>query len=228
MLDRQSLARRARRVVPGRPQMGWRRTPVSRWWGYDRGTPVDRHYLDQWLRAHGADIRGRVLDVGDDTHATRYGGSAVERIDVLHPTPGTPGATVVGDLETGEGMPRDTFDTFLLLETLQVLYALERAVEHAFHAVRPGGVVLATANGVSRLDLDWVDYWRFTSASMGRLFSERFGEENVATTTYGNVLSSSAYLYGLAAEELSRKALDHRDERFQVLIAVRAQRPATG
>jgi SAM-dependent methyltransferase len=212
----------------GRPQMGWRTSPVSRWWGYDRGTPVDRFYLDQFLTAQQADIRGRVLDIGDDEHVRRYGGPDVEQVDVLHPVPGHPGATVTGDLETGEGIPQGAFDAFLLLETLCFIFDLRRGVQSAYDALKPGGVVLATANGVSRIDFDWHDYWRFTEGSMRRLFAERFGEENVSVVTYGNVLSSSAYLYGLAAEEISSRALARRDERFQVLIAVRARRPVEG
>ena len=39
--------------------------PVSDHWGWDRGTPVDRYYIEQFLAEHAADVRGRVLEVKD-------------------------------------------------------------------------------------------------------------------------------------------------------------------
>jgi hypothetical protein len=38
----------------------------------------------------------------------------------------------------------------------------------------------------------------------------------------GNVLAATAFLYGLAAEELSREELDHLDLRYPVTIGIRA------
>ncbi len=214
-----------RRLAWGRPQMGWRLTPVSRFYGFDRGTPVDRFYIDGFLRAHAHDIRGVVLDVADDTHARRFGGDRITRTDVLHPQSGQPGTTVRGDLETGEGLPVDTYDCFLLIETLQFVFDLPRAIEVAHDLLKPGGVVLATSSGVRPIDTDWKDYWRLTSASMERLFAGRFGIGNVRVHAFGNVLSATAFLYGLAQEELTRRDLERRDPAFEVTIAVRARRP---
>ena len=49
-----------RHLPPGTVRWGsLRRTgPFSRQWGYDRGTPVDRIYIEQFVRDHGADVRG--------------------------------------------------------------------------------------------------------------------------------------------------------------------------
>jgi hypothetical protein len=38
--------------------------PISRAFGYDRGTPIDRYYLDRFLDEHNGDIRGRVTIPG--------------------------------------------------------------------------------------------------------------------------------------------------------------------
>ena len=42
--------------------------------------------------------------------------------------------------------------------------------------------------------------------------------------TYGNVLTCSAFLYGIAREELTGRELDTRDEAFPLVVAVRATR----
>jgi hypothetical protein len=40
--------------------------PVSREFGYDRGLPIDRYYIERFLEAHRWDIYGRTLEIGDD------------------------------------------------------------------------------------------------------------------------------------------------------------------
>ena len=40
-------------------------TPLSRDWGWDRGTPIDRYYIARFLEANGKDISGRVLEIKD-------------------------------------------------------------------------------------------------------------------------------------------------------------------
>ncbi len=82
-----------------------RRTePVSRKFGFDRGGPIDRWYIERFLSEHADDVRGRVLEVGDATYTRRFGGDRVTHSDVLHAEPGNPHATVVGDLQTGDGL----------------------------------------------------------------------------------------------------------------------------
>ena len=59
--------------------------PVSRSYGFDRGLPIDRHYIEDFLRRHGSwpgyaagDIRGAVMEVGDDAYTQRFGGDRVD------------------------------------------------------------------------------------------------------------------------------------------------------
>ena len=37
--------------------------PLSRSWGYDRGTPIDRHYIEGFLERHRQHVKGHVLEV---------------------------------------------------------------------------------------------------------------------------------------------------------------------
>src|SRR4051794_26371519 len=72
--------------------------PVSRDYGWDRGTPIDRHYIENFIAQHSKDISGHVLEVGDDAYSRKFGRSRVSRQDVLHIHAGNPRATIVGDL----------------------------------------------------------------------------------------------------------------------------------
>ena len=93
-------------------------------------------------------------------------------------------------------------------------------------ALKDGGVLLATLPGISQVSRedrrDWGDYWRFTSDSVPRLFAEAYGEGNFEVRTHGNVLTASAFLYGLAAEELSDADFEFDDPDFEMLMTVRA------
>ncbi len=218
-----------RPAVGGVRMGGLRRvTPISRSFGFDRGQPIDRYYIERFLNEHQADIHGRVLEVGDAYYTCRFGGDRVVRSDVLHAVTGNGGATIVGDLSTGRGLPEGVFDCAILTQVLPFIFDVRGAVQGCWRSLRPGGVVLATVGGISQIsrhDMDrWGDYWRFTSLSVSRLFGRVFGDDRVAVTTYGNVLSATGLLYGLAAEEFSAAELDHRDRDYEVLIAVRAVR----
>ena len=206
--------------------------PVSRMYGADRGKPVDRWYIERFLAAHTADVRGRVLEVAETTYTQWYGGDEVTSSDVLHAAPGNPDATIVGDLATGEGLPSEAFDCFIMTQTLHVIYDIAGAVRGTCDLLAPDGVLLATIPGISQISpdgrLDWGDWWRFTTDSARRLFGDIYGAENVEVEANGNVLAAACFLYGFAAEELSEAELAHRDPDYELLMTIRAVKGGPG
>jgi SAM-dependent methyltransferase len=216
--------RRWRRLLrPAWPAFLRRTRPLSDVWGFDRGTPVDRHYIESFLAGHRADIRGRVLEVQDSVYTDLYG-SGVEARDVLDVDPANPRATIVADLSRTETLPEGLFDCFILTQTLHLIYDLPAALRSCRRLLRPGGVLLATGPAVSRFR-GGADFWRFTPASLGRLLEEAFGTGEtgqVAVRAYGNVLAANAFLSGMAREEVPSRLLDERDEHFPVIVAARA------
>lgn len=205
-----------------------RLAPISATWGFDRGTPIDRFYIDRFMLAHQDDVRGRVLEIANPKMTLRYGGDRVTRSDVLHPVPAPAPVTLVGDLATGAGLPTAAFDCAIVTQTLLLVYDVHAAVRTLHRILAPGGVALVSVPGItkiSREDMDqWGQYWSFTSASARKLFEESFAPERVQVEVYGNVLAATAFLHGIAAEELADDELLHRDRDFQTLIAVRAQK----
>ncbi len=207
-----------------------RRTePVSRDFGFHRGLPIDRVYIEDFLARHASDIRGRVLEIGDDTYTRRYGGAAVTKADVLHVHEGNPIATFVGDLTDGEVLPSDAFDCVVLTQTLHLLLDVASAVRTVHRILKPGGVVLATVPGISHLSGDewrhgW--YWAITPAAAQRLFEDRFGAEQTEVRHHGNVLTTIAFLQGLSAGELRPEEFEPADPQYPMLVTVRAVRAA--
>ena len=208
-----------------------RLTPWSRAFGFDRGQPVDRHYIEGFLGAHAADVRGRVLEAGDDTYTRRFGDGRVARADVLHVQEGHPGATLVDDLAAGTNIPDAAFDCIVLTQTLHLVFDLPAAVATLHRALAPGGVVLATVPGITPVpEGTWHDmwYWSLTPVAARRLFAERFGPAHVEVRSFGNVLAATAFLQGLAAEELRRHELDANDAAYPVIVAIRASKAPAG
>jgi hypothetical protein len=216
-----------RREATEREALGLTRLdPVSRTFGFDRGKPVDRWYIERFLAEHADDVHGRVLEVAEPTYTQRYGGDDVTQSEVLFAAPGDPEATVVGDLATGQGLPRGAYDCFVMTQTLQVIYDVSGAVRGTRDVLATNGVLLATVPGISQISRedrrDWGDWWRFTSDSVRRLFGDAYGAENVEVEAHGNVLSAACFLYGFAAEELSEAELAYRDHDFEMLMTIRA------
>ena len=206
--------------------------PVSRVFGLDRGQAIDRYYIEAFLATHQQDIKGRVLEIGDPTYTQQFGADRVTQSDVLHAVTGNPVATLIGDLATGAGIPAAAFDCLILTQTYTHIYDVQSAISHSHAALKPGGVLLATVPGISqisRYDMDrWGDFWRFTDASVKRLFGAVFGVENVTVQTHGNVMVACDFLQGLAAQELERWELEAHDPDYPLIITIRAVKEGGG
>lgn len=200
--------------------------PVNRQFGFGRGRPVDRYYIEAFLARHAGDIRGRVLEVGDDAYTRRFGNGRVTASDVLHAVAGNPQATLVADLSQAGHLPEGQFDCIICTQTLQYIYDVRAAVRTLHRILKPGGVLLASLPGIgqiSRYDMDrWGEYWRFTTLSVRRLLEEAFPPSGITAQAHGNVLAAVALLHGIAAEEVHAQELDHRDRDYEVLVTVRA------
>ncbi|KXK07503.1 MAG: hypothetical protein NBKEAIPA_01425 [Nitrospirae bacterium] len=201
--------------------------PVRRDFGWQAGQPIDRYYTEEhFFPAHRADIRGSVLEIGDNRYTMQFGDDRVTRSEVLHLHAGSPGSTIHGDLTQAPHIPSDSFDCLILTFTLQFIYDVRAALRTVARILKPDGVALVVVPGISqiaRYDMDtWGEYWRFTSLSARLLFEEVFRPEDVTVSTYGNVLSATASLQGLISTELRREELDSYDRDYQVLIGIRA------
>jgi SAM-dependent methyltransferase len=208
-----------------------RLSPIGRDFGYDRGTPVDRYYIEGFLARNAPDIRGRVLELASNDYTRRFGDARVERSDVLAVESNNPNATIIGDLGEEGTLPPAAFDCIIFTQALFYIYDVRRGLEMLHRALKPGGVLLTTVPGIGpmgdfpghpeRMDR-WPWYWLFTVAGLRRLMEDRFGSDAVTTEAHGNIFTATASLYGLALEDLDRTDLNVDDPRYPVNIAARA------
>jgi SAM-dependent methyltransferase len=209
-----------------------RLSPISSIWGVDRGRPIDRFYIDRFIRAHGNDIKGRVLEVGDSGYVQAFGKGGITAIDFLHRHEGA-GASIVGDLTDLPGVEDDFFDCIVLTQALQFVFDVRAAIATCYRILRPGGVLLATVPGISHISHHPTDTWKehelwcwsFSIGSIEKLFEPTFGKDRYEVVGHGNVLSAISFLEGLAVSELQPFELEHRDPDYDLVITVRAVKP---
>lgn len=230
------LARAWKGRHPYRTPAGWvrfgslrRLTPLSGNWGFDRGGPIDRYYIEKFLERHRGDVRGRVLEVGADRYASRLGASRIERLDILDVDAANPAATIVADLAMSEALPADTFDCIVVTQTLQLVFDARSAVRTIVRALAPGGTALITVPGITPIEPGesgnrW--YWSYTPLSMRELLLPYRGHVSATMETHGNVLAAAGFLYGISSRELRVTELDYVDEAYPVTICVRAVKDA--
>ncbi len=198
--------------------------PVSSHFGYDRGKPIDRYYIEKFLDRNKEDIKGRVLEIGDNNY-TKMFGKDVTMSDVLNPIPSKE-STIVGNLATGENIPISAFDCIILTQVLHVIYDVKSSLYHTIEALKPGAVLLLTTTGLSqdcRCE-SYGDFWRFTDMSLNYLLSEILDPSTFEIKSFGNVAVAKAFLDGLALHEIPEHVLDYNDPNYQVILTVKIKK----
>ena len=203
-----------------------RMRPFSRDWGYERGTPIDRIYIEEFLQTHSADIRGRGLEVMTAAYLQRFGGERVLQQDVLDIDPANTQATIVADLNEPDSLPLARFDCIVFTQTLHLVPNMGVALANVCRALAPGGVLLLTVPALGRHDARkgfHHDRWRVTRSGLEWLLTAA-DEGRWETTVYGNLLSCTAFLYGMAAEELRPDELRFADQEFPLIVGARVRK----
>jgi SAM-dependent methyltransferase len=234
MLDKSKLKRILNyfglfRYAPKVNHVKWgdfkRTTPFSKQFGYDRGGPVDRYYIENFLEKNKAFVKGQVLEIGDNEYTLRFGGPGVVKSDILHVDANNPLATYIGDLSDAPQIPDNSFDCIILTQTLHLIYDYENALRTCYRTLKPGGVLLLTVPGISNIDFtDWAHLWlwSFTDTVIKKMLEKIFSPGNFETEVFGNVMVATAFLYGMGLPEIPKEKLDQTDPHYQVIITAKA------
>ena len=222
------VIRRLRRLrLPVRMGRLRRLTPVAGNWGLERGRPVDRYFIERFVERHRDVIRGRVLEVQVPLYCARFG-SGVEHCEILDIDETNPAATLVADLQEIGSLPAGRFDCAIVTQTLQFVDDPVAAVRNLWQALAPGGTLLVTVPTVSKLEesLAAVDRWRLTPPGLEEVLRRACPNGAIEVEGYGNILVSTAFLYGLVTDDLRPAELDHYDPIFPTGVCGRATKPA--
>jgi SAM-dependent methyltransferase len=205
-------------VLEGVPKV-----PLSDDHGTDRGTPVVRAYIDEFLGQHREAITGSVLEVGDPRYTARFGAGRVTASTVADIDEANRQATLITDLNEAGALPDESFDCIILTEVLHLLKSPATCLRSCHRALRAEGSVLITVPALKRLnpkDPDG-DYLRYTPAGL-ELLLRRAWNGPFSVTWYGNLRACVAFLVSCVSEEMGSEELRFRDERFPLTVAARA------
>lgn len=195
--------------------------PLSNKFGYDRGKPIDRYYIEKFLRENKKYIKGRCLEIVDNSYSLKFGGKKVTKSDVLDNNPKNSDANIHGDLRNLSMIENNKYDCIILTQVLGLIDDYEAAIKECKRILKPSGVILLTSACFSpTLDINQ-NFWRFTSASIKYIFGKFFNRNKLFVKSYGNVLAGQCFWVGLAQEELSKKELEYNDPRYPCIVAAR-------
>lgn len=196
-----------------------RRFPVCSNFGFTRGTPIDRYYLNQFISEIRHQVVGSVLEIGgiisnkelfQFTHTIEY-----QTLDLVF----RPGVTIVGDVHDSTIIKPETLDTILIFNVLEHCHNPWVAVQNIYSWLRVGGKCICMVPSAQRLHCFPHDYWRPLPEGMKQLFKD-FSELNLYI--YGNPLTVLASFMGVVAEELSPQDLDDFHPDYPVATCITA------
>jgi hypothetical protein len=205
-----------------------RTSPISDHYGYDRGRPVDRFYIERFLEAQRRVIRGEVLEVGSREYTRRFGGESVTRSHVVDIDPRKLHATLIADLCAPGSLAPSAYDCIILTQTLQLLSEQIVALQNLWTSLRSGGALLVTVPCISRIERETpaTDFWRYTPTGLELLITRSCPDAKVVTEGHGNVLAAVAFLMGLASQELTESELEVGDPYFPLLVCATMSKPS--
>jgi SAM-dependent methyltransferase len=200
--------------------------PVDPNWGFGRGTPVDRWYIDRFVAQHAHDVRGRVLEVMAATYADQHA-DASTRVEILDIDAANPEATILADLADAGSLPRDAFDCVILTQTLQYVEDTDAALANVWQTLAPGGVLLLSVPTISKGPPHWAtpDRWRLLPAGLLTTLHRTCPSPECEVMGFGNLVVALAALLGVAAEELRSEELARHDSDFIVITCARVRKP---
>ncbi len=195
--------------------------PISRKFGFDRGTPIDRYWIESFLSDHHSDIKGRVLEIGDNRYTKQFGGNAVKQSDVLDVVK-NPQATIIADLANVSQVADETFDCIVLTHVLGIVPEYQQALKECYRLLKKNGTLLITVSCFSPVQTHSPSLWRFSPRGLAYAVGKAFGEENVQVSSYGNVLSGQMFWVGMSQEEMTKEEIEYRDPEYPCIATCRA------
>ncbi len=197
--------------------------PISKQFATERGTPVDRYYIEQFLKEHNELIKGDVLEIEDSTYTKMFGKKErLNHVLVMDVSADTEKITFNANLETGEGIRRQVADCFICTQTLMYIFDIKEAAKNIGRLLKTGGYALITCSGLSQNSRRCMDNYgccfNFNAAVFEKMFEDEDSLSVVETGSYGNVKTVLAHLAGLCQEDLKKEDFEPNDIYYPLIV----------
>ena len=203
--------------------------PISDDFGWSRGKPIDRFYIEKFLNTNRSKINGDCGEISERKYLNLYKNDLIKSAKIFDINLENKSADIYGDLADLKQLHENLFDCFVCTQVLNFIFDYSSAIIGLHKILKPGGYLLLTVAGptvhISKYDdIKWGDYWRFTETSALKSFEKVFGKGNVKVEAYGNVLTSTAMMQGLSSNELTKDELNYKDTSYPSVITVIAKK----
>lgn len=197
--------------------------PLSDHFGYDRGTPIDRYYIEGFLKEYSRFITGACLEIHDTDYIHKFGHD-VTMADALDVDSANSRANIIANLKQVAQVQDGTYDCLVVTHTLGMIDDFQAAIRECYRMLKPGGTLLVTLAAFNKVEYPDANFWRFTTASARYAFGLVFDPAQVTVASYGNVLAGQAFLVGAAQEDLTPEELVYNDPAYPIVISVVARK----
>lgn len=108
--------------------------PISNQFGFDRGTPIDRYYIERWIQQNQEYIKGNLLEIAEDTYCRKFSikendcDKNIYNILTYDKTQNIENI-IHGDLTDFENLSENKIDCFICTQTLNFIYDVKSAIK---------------------------------------------------------------------------------------------------
>jgi SAM-dependent methyltransferase len=207
-----------------KPKSRYKLAPISSRYGFDRGHPIDRFYIEKFLENNKKYVSGTCLEIHDNKYTKFFGQERVLKSDVLDIDPHNDQANIHADLRNLSDVKNNYYDCIILTQTLGMIDDYEAVIRECHRILKNRGVLLLTVSALGPIYEISQSYWRFTTMSMKYVLNKFFDQRNVHVQSFGNVLAGQCFWVGLAQEDLAQHELEYNDPHFPVIVAACAKK----
>jgi SAM-dependent methyltransferase len=196
-------------LVPSRGKVNWGSlgayVPISTGFGFERGTPIDRYYLNRFIEEVRSQVRGVVIEIGGSlNNRTVYNfvnAREYHAMDLIQ----RPDVDIVGNAEDPAAFPASSIDSVIAFNVLEHCREPWVVIDNALLWLKPGGALFCMVPNAQRIHKMPGDYWRPLPQAVSWML-RRFSTHQLRV--YGNPIALVASFMGIASEEVPRRDLD--------------------
>ncbi len=173
--------------------------PVGTDFGWSRGTPIGRFYVNNFVAEKAQGLGGVILEFGEARYRDYF--KDVEQYKVVDVVAG-PNVDFVCDIHDVSSMPQTFFDVIVCTQVLEHVERPEYALRELRKLLKKDGRLICTVPFLAHIHYVPTDYYRFSIDAITSALS-RAGFEVLDARNSGNALVTIGSLLGFSAQDFS-------------------------
>lgn len=193
--------------------------PISTDFGWSRGTPIGRNYVNKFVAEKAEGLGGTILEFGESRYKACF--KTVQRYQVIDVVPG-PSVDYVCDIHDVSSVPAHYFDVIVCTQVLEHVERPVDALRQLHKLLKKDGRLICTVPFLAHIHYVPTDFYRFSIDAICSALNIA-GFEVLEARNSGNALVTIGSLLGYAAEDFKSNEMEIVDNvyPFNVLAFAR-------